>query len=237
MTFGTYGIRGIATLRLAGARGVPLHVLSAGPAGAHPVILLHGFPECAFAWRRYLRPLAASGFRVLAPDQRGYGYSGKPRGRRAYTLDILADDIVALADSLEASRFAIVGHDWGGVVAWHLATRNPERITAAVILNAPHPATMAPFMLRHPMQIARSCYVAFVQTPLVAEALLRTRDFALLARTMTATARPGAFSRRDLCRYREAWRQLGHSPACSTGTAPCRLRASPRSSASVFRCR
>ena len=119
--------------------GITLHAAAAGPAEGKLVILLHGFPEFWYGWRHQIAPLAASGLRILAPDQRGYNLSDKPAGIAAYRLDTLADDVIGLADALGREHFAVVGHDWGGVVAWRLAARNPERVTRAVILNAPHP--------------------------------------------------------------------------------------------------
>src|SRR5207302_5776461 len=113
--------------------------------------------------------LAAAGLRVVARDQRGYNLSDKPAGIAAYRLDALADDALGLADSLGHRRFAVVGHDWGGVVAWHLAGRNPERITRAAILNAPHPATLWRYANRHPGQILKRWYVAYFQLPLLPE--------------------------------------------------------------------
>ena len=89
--------------------------------------------------RELIGPLAAAGFRVIAPDQRGYNLSGKPRGVDAYRLDTLAADVTALADACSLGRFSLVGHDWGASVAWWTATKHPERLERLVILNAPHP--------------------------------------------------------------------------------------------------
>src|SRR5437763_5029876 len=117
------------------SNGISLHAVAAGPADGPLVILLHGFPEFWYGWRRQIAPLAASGLRVAAPDQRGYNLSDKPAGIAAYRLDALADDVLGLADALGCERFAVVGHDWGGVGAWHLAGREPERVSRAAILN------------------------------------------------------------------------------------------------------
>ena len=120
--------------------GVSLHVAQAGPADGPLVVLLHGFPEFWFEWRDYFEPLAQAGFRVVAPDQRGYNLSSKPQGVAAYRLDLLADDIFALADALGRKTFRVVGHDWGSAVAWWMATRNPVRLERLVTMDAPHPA-------------------------------------------------------------------------------------------------
>ena len=136
--------------------GVRLHAVAAGPSDGPLVILLHGFPEFWYGWRHQIEPLAAAGFRVLVPDQRGYNLSSKPEGLRAYTLDVLADDVLGLATALGQSTFSIVGHDWGGALAWHLAARNPDRISRAVILNEPHLGGATRGVITHPL--AGTCF-------------------------------------------------------------------------------
>jgi pimeloyl-ACP methyl ester carboxylesterase len=189
--------------------GVELHAVAAGPADRPLVILLHGFPEFWYGWRHQLTPLAAAGLRVVAPDQRGYNLSDKPAGIAAYRLDALADDILGLADSLGRRHFAVVGHDWGGVVAWHLAARNPKRITRAAILNAPHPATLWRYASGHPHQLVKSWYVAYFQLPLLPELSLRAGGFWTLRRVLRQSSRPGTFSADDSAVYRQAWAQPG----------------------------
>jgi pimeloyl-ACP methyl ester carboxylesterase len=195
-------------LRLA-TNGIILHAAIAGLPEGMLVILLHGFPEFWYGWRHQIAPLAASGLRILAPDQRGYNLSDKPARVAAYRLDTLADDVLGLADALRREHFAVVGHDWGGVVAWHLATRNPERISRAAILNAPHPATLWRYARGHPSQLLKSWYVAYFQLPLVPEQSLRAGDFAVLRRTLIHTSREHAFRAADWPIYRDAWRQPG----------------------------
>ena len=173
------------------------------------MILLHGFPEFWYGWRHQIEPLAAAGFRVLVPDQRGYNLSSKPEGLRSYTIDLLADDVLGLAAALGRSKFALVGHDWGGALAWHVAARNPDRIERAVILNGPHLAVMRKFTLSHPGQMLKSWYVGFFQVPWLPERLLSAADFAWLRRALIRTSLPGAFQPNDLDRYREAWAQPG----------------------------
>ena len=201
--------------------------MAAGPADGPMVVLLHGFPEFWYGWRRQLGPLAAAGFRVLAPDLRGYNLSAKPEGLAAYTLDVLADDVLALADALGRRQFAIVGHDWGGVLAWHLAAREPARIARAAILNAPHPATMGAFARAHPSQLARSWYVAFFQLPALPERVLRAGDFAWLANGLTGSSRSGTFTPDDLARYREAWARPGALTAMLAWYRAVRLQQPP----------
>lgn len=199
---------GTESLRLPG-RGVTLHAVAAGPAEAPLVLLLHGFPEFWWGWRRQIGPLAAAGFRVVVPDLRGYNLSDKPRGVAAYALDEVAGDVAALAGSLGRERFAVVGHDWGAILTWHLATRAPDRVERAAVLNGPHTGTMGPFVRAHPAQALRSWYVGFFQMPLLPEAMLRVRDFAAMRGAMLGTARKGTFTEADFGRYREAWSQPG----------------------------
>ena len=103
-------------------------------------MLLHGFPEFWYAWRDYFRPLAERGFRVVAPDQRGYNLSSKPEGVKRYRLGLAAADVFALADVFGHDRFHVVGHDWGAAVAWTMAGLDPKRLTSAAMIQAPHPA-------------------------------------------------------------------------------------------------
>ena len=205
----TYGIRDVSSLRLRAAEGTTLHVLTSGEPGRPLIVLLHGFPEFAYAWRRFMAPLAAAGFHVAAPDQRGYGGSDKPLERAAYTVDRLAADVLALAERWSSPRFAVVGHDWGGVVAWHLAMHHPQRIAGAVILNAPCLGTFWQHLRRHPRQALKSAYVGLFQVPAVSEWALSHNDFAPLRRALVRTARPGTFASAEVERYREAWRMPG----------------------------
>jgi pimeloyl-ACP methyl ester carboxylesterase len=201
-------IPGAETLRLR-ANGITLHAIAAGPRAGRLVLLLHGFPEFSWGWRRQIGPLAAAGLRVVAPDLRGYNLSDKPAEVAAYGLDTVADDILGLADALGRSGFAVVGHDWGAILAWHLAGRNPARLDRAAILNGPHPATLFRHMRRHPLQALRVGYIGAFQLPFVPEALLRAADFAALRGAMRATASAGSFTAGDFGAYRTAWAQPG----------------------------
>jgi pimeloyl-ACP methyl ester carboxylesterase len=146
---------------------------------------------------------------VLVPDQRGYGLSDKPAGVAAYTLDNLADDVLGLADALGRERFAVVGQDWGGVVAWHLAGRTPDRVSRAAVLNAPHAATLWRYLRSHPKQAAKSWYVACFQLPWLPELVLGMAGFAVLRRVMRGSARPGTFAAADFLHYQAAWAEPG----------------------------
>lgn len=113
------------TFERVSTNGIKLHTAFAGPEDGQPVILLHGFPDAWFGWESQIQALAEAGFRVIAPDQRGYNLSDKPEGIGSYSLGILADDIAGLADSLGIKRFNLAGHDFGGLVSWTMAMRNP----------------------------------------------------------------------------------------------------------------
>jgi len=189
--------------------GVRLHVIDAGPADGPLVILLHGFPEFWYGWRRQIGALAAAGFRVLAPDQRGYGASDKPPGVGAYTTDRLASDVLRLADWAGRPTFSVVGHDWGGIVAWWVALAAPDRVARLAILNAPHPATVRSYALRHPTQAARSWYVLAFQIPRLPERMIRAHGFRMAERALTGTSRRGTFDADDLAQYRAAWARPG----------------------------
>ena len=187
--------------------GIRLHVLQQGPANGPRVVLLHGFPEHAGAWARHAALLANAGYRVWAPDQRGYGSSEKPDRISDYTLDALAADVVGLIDAAGRERAVLIGHDWGAAVAWWVAARHPERVAKLVAINVPHPAAMRPFMARSLAQLRKSWYVFAFQLPVLPEWLASRHDFRLLARALTSSSRPGTFSEEDLAAYRRAWAQ------------------------------
>lgn len=188
---------------------VSLSVVSAGPVNGPLTILLHGFPEFSFGWRHQIEPLAEAGLHVVVPDQRGYNRSSKPDGIDAYHLDRLADDVVALASSYGRRSFRVVGHDWGGLVAWWVAARHPECVERLAILNAPHPDVFSPYTRRHPTQALRSAYIGFFQLPWVPETALTIANYAALRRALVSSSRGGTFSDFDLERYVEAWAQPG----------------------------
>lgn len=191
---------------LRSVNGIRLHCLEAGPEQGPLALLLHGFPEDSRAWKRQIGPLARAGFRVVAPDLRGYHLSDRPAGMQAYRIDELLDDVVALIHDLGRDRAHVVGHDWGGVIAWALAIRSPEMVDRLAVLNAPHPAAFRR-ELQRAEQKRRSWYVAFFQLPWLPERLLP-----LLGR-YALQGRPGSFSAADLAGYQAAWSQPGAATA------------------------
>lgn len=188
---------------------IELHVSEAGPSDGPLLILLHGFPGFSYDWRQHIEPLAARGFHVVAPDMRGYNTSDKPRGLKAYHLDTLASDVVALADCYDAPTFRLVGHDWGGHVAWWTAAHYPERVERVAILNVTHPDIWQRLMRRRLKQALRSTYVAFFQLPVVPELVMQANNYAAAKAMLTRTSRPGTFSPQDLEHYVKAWSQPG----------------------------
>jgi pimeloyl-ACP methyl ester carboxylesterase len=192
-----------------GTNGVLLHVAVAGDSAAPPVILLHGFPEFWYGWRYQIPALASAGFRVLAPDQRGYNLSDKPDGLDAYQLDELAADVLGLIDSTGRDRVILVGHDWGAAVAWWAALHYPDRIEKLVILNVPHPAVMLDMLGKEPRQMLKSWYIGFFQIPRLPEVVLGFGGAYGLASMMLAASGRGSLNDADIARYIAAWTQPG----------------------------
>src|SRR4051794_24743665 len=162
--------------------GPRLHYAGAGD--GPPVVLLHGFPDFYYGWRHQIGPLAAAGFRVIAPDQRGYGESDKPEPVSAYALDTLADDVAGLFESTGRDRVSLVGHDWGGIVAWWVAIRHPERVERLAVLNAPHPISFQRYLRSSPRQLLKSWYTFYFQIPWLPETMFRLGNWRRLTEGM-----------------------------------------------------
>ena len=190
-------------------RDLCLHAVNAGPAKGPVVVLLHGFPEFWYGWRKQIEPLAAAGFRVIVPDQRGYNLSSKPRAVASYALPELISDVIAIADQLGQQKIFLAGHDWGAAVAWSAAILHPERIAKLAVLNVPHPSVMRRYVYTRLPQMLRSWYIFFFQVPWLPEALFSAFDFRMGTRSLCGSSRPGTFSPEDLAQYRTAWSQAG----------------------------
>ncbi|TWP33673.1 alpha/beta fold hydrolase [Leekyejoonella antrihumi] len=143
-------------------------VTDSGPAEGEVVVLLHGFPQDRTAWDSVTPALNAAGLRTLAPDQRGYSPGARPRSRTAYTMEELSADTLALLDAAGAKRAHLVGHDWGGALAWALADRHPDRVASLTALSTPHPAAMG-WAFTHGDQWKKSWYMVFFQLPWLPE--------------------------------------------------------------------
>ena len=153
---------------------VRLHCAAMGPKDGPLVVLLHGFPECWVTWRAQLPALAAAGFYAVAPDLRGYGTSDKPRGAPAYRMEKLTGDVAALIAALGRDRADVVGHDWGGQVAWFFAMWHPALLRRLVTLNVPHPQRFRSGMWK-PRQLRKSWYMLFFQLPFLPERFMTDR--------------------------------------------------------------
>lgn len=189
--------------------GVELHVVQAGPPEGELALCLHGFPEFWMGWANQVGPLAAAGYRVWCPDQRGYNTSDKPAGVGAYSLDVLVEDVRGLVEASGRRQVCLLGHDWGGAVAWLFANRYPHLVRRLVIANAPHFSVMRQQMRTNPAQRKRSWYIFFFQIPWLPERLLAAGNYGRLARGLRGTSRRGTFTDELLESYREAWRQPG----------------------------
>jgi pimeloyl-ACP methyl ester carboxylesterase len=160
-------------------RGLRFEVATAG-SGDKLALLLHGFPESAYSWRYQIPLLARLGYRVWAPNLRGYGKSERPVGLSHYMLDKLEQDVADLIDASGAKSVLLVGHDWGGGIAWAFALFGQRPIERLVVMNTPHPACFREG-LRTLRQLRRSWYFFFLQIPGLPEWLLSLRDHALIA--------------------------------------------------------
>lgn len=148
--------------------GLTFDVTDAGPVDGPPAVLLHGFPEDRSSWDAVSSRLHAAGLRTFAPDQRGYSPGARPAGTAAYRLEHLVGDVLALIDAAGVEQVHLVGHDWGGAVAWLTAAHHPDRVASLTVLSTPHPAALSRSM-RHVDQLGRSWYIAAFQVPFLPE--------------------------------------------------------------------
>ena len=160
----------IWTIQTVQANQLSFRVAMAG-SGPELILCLHGFPESAISWRQCGTSLAQAGYRVWAPDLRGYGGTDKPREIGAYQIERLLDDVSGLLDAAQADRVILMGHDWGGIIAWYYAMRYPGRVDKLIVLNAPHPACFER-EIRYWRQMRRSWYAGVFQIPWLPEAVL-----------------------------------------------------------------
>ena len=184
---------------------VRLHYAECGE-GERLVVLLHGFPECWYSWRHQLRALGRR-FRVVAPVMRGYNLSDKPGRVEDYRMRRLVDDVTGLIRHFGAREAAVVGHDWGGAVAWAVAQYYPDYVWKLASLQTPPPAVWGRNMTLR--QLLRSWYMLFFQLPSVPEWWIERDDFAGLAKTLRSTSRPGTFTDADIEVLKAALREPG----------------------------
>ena len=184
------------------ANGIRFHCLEDGPAGGPLALLLHGFPELAVSWSGQLPALAAAGYRAVAPDLRGFGKSDR---KPPYDLRTLAKDVAGLVGALGGKDAIVIGHDWGGAIAWGTAFLEPQVVNRLIILNCPHPAVLARALLGT-RQLLRSSYMFFFQLPWLPERLLARGHAAAIARALRGgSTRREVWTQEKLAPYREAY--------------------------------
>ncbi|WP_308307720.1 alpha/beta hydrolase [Streptomyces sp. ISL-10] len=159
-------------LSISTAAGV-FDAIVAGPPGGRPVLLLHGFPQTGLVWQRQIAALATHGYRVVAPDQRGYSPGARPERPEDYRISVLVDDVVAITEELGWASFDLVGHDWGGAVAWWTADGHPGRVRTLTVVSTPHPGALATTLRTDQDQRERSRYmIDWRETPATEERML-----------------------------------------------------------------
>lgn len=181
--------------------GVTLNAVFAGPKDGVPIILIHGFPAFWFIWRDHISILAEAGYRVVAPDLRGYNRSSKPLGGDEYTISKYAQDIVGIMDSQGWADVHLAGHDIGAQIAWHLVFEQPERVRSAVIFSVPHPLAKAAEGAPQPNTFHRG----FFDLPILPELASRAGGLSLVANKLRTTSKLGTFSDETLEVYKASW--------------------------------
>lgn len=155
--------------------GIKMAVYEQGPKGGVPVVMCHGFPEIGYSWRHQLPALAGAGFRAIAPDQRGYGRTGGPKGEASvplYDMEHLTGDLVGMLDALDIEKAVFVGHDWGGMVSWQMPLRHPDRVAGCIGVNTPFlPRSPIDPIVGMKMVYGEDMYIVFFQKYGVAEAM------------------------------------------------------------------
>jgi len=168
------------------------------------MLFLHGFPEFWYSWR-YQIPEFAQDYQVVAVDLRGYNDSNKPQGIKNYTVEKLERDILGLIQGLGYESCILVGHDWGGGIAWSFTHHYPDKIEKLIVMNCPHPARLVQVLQKSPRQILKSAYIAFFQLPLLPELLFQWNDYQLLADAFRKTTfDKNVFASEDLEHYKNA---------------------------------
>jgi pimeloyl-ACP methyl ester carboxylesterase len=190
------------------ARGLRFDALTAGPTDGELVMLLHGFPQTGTCWHDALNGLAEAGYRAVAPSQRGYSEGARPEGVEAYRLSELCEDVLAMGGALGRNRFHLVGHDWGGTVAWTLAGEHPEAVASLTAVSTPHTAALRQ-ALRGPQQRVRMAYIPILRLPLIPESLIDAAGGIVAESLLTATGLSPAHAHRDI----EALRKIGPTGA------------------------
>ncbi|RQH01715.1 alpha/beta fold hydrolase [Natrarchaeobius oligotrophus] len=198
-----------AERRFVDANGVTLHAVAAGDSADPLVVLLHGFPEFWYEWSEYVGRFVDAGYRVLIPDQRGYNLSDRPDGVRSYRTSALSADVASLVEAEGRETAHVIGHDWGGAIAWDLSLRHPGVVDRLGIVNVPHPTAFERTLRSSPRQLSKSWYAFVFQLPRFPEWALARNDFDALVTSMREPANDGAFDEADFERYRRTWSEPG----------------------------
>jgi len=186
--------------------GVKLHYVTQGEGPL--MLMLHGFPEFWYSWRHQI-PEFAKNFKVVALDLRGYNDSDKPEDKSAYVMAEFIKDVEGVIKGLGYDKCILVGHDWGGAIAWNFAYAHPEMVERLIVLNLPHPAKFAAGF-RTPQQLLRSSYIFFFQLPWLPELLLQSADYGAIETAFTNMAvNKSAFTAADLDAYKDAAAKRG----------------------------
>jgi pimeloyl-ACP methyl ester carboxylesterase len=199
---------GLELTRIGLPTGVTLTVQLGGRREAEPIVLLHGFPESHRTWRAVAPDLAGDHF-VIAPDQRGFAGSDKPQETEAYKTDRIVEDLMALADALGLQRFTLVGHDWGGAVAWLAALRHADRLDRLVIVNAPHPLIFQKSVVEDPAQRAGSQYIRAFRNPLMEKGIEAMGFDTFFDKSFGSHVDLSRISAAEKQAYLDEWRQPG----------------------------
>lgn len=176
-------------VRLLRHDGLTFEVGDDGPLDGEAIVLLHGFPDTRRVWRHVTPLLVDAGFRVLTPDTRGDTRATCPDRAAGYRVDRAALDVVALAAAAGIERIHVVGHDWGGAIAWQLASDRPDLVATLTVLSTPHPGAMVASLTRS-TQALKSAYFVVFTLPVLPEAVLRARHFSVLARGLSESGMP-----------------------------------------------
>lgn len=188
---------------------IDLDVREAGPEEGELVILLHGFPENWSTWRHQIEPLAQAGYRVCAPNMRGYGKSSKPKDVARYQLDELITDVDAIRRHYQREKFHLVGHDWGGAVAWWYAMHLEQNLSTLSILNLPHPRALVKVLRSNPKQLLKSWYMFFFQIPWLPEWGMARLNFSSFKNILKKSSNPGSYTDEDFRLLEESWKEPG----------------------------
>lgn len=201
----------MATLekRFVPVNSINLHVVLAGPEDGEPILFLHGFPEFWYGWHHQIHFLADKGYRVIAPDQRGYNLSDKPGGVRNYAIPHISKDASELIKALGYDQVNLAGHDWGAAIAWDVAHCYPEQVKKLIVLNNGHGLGYQRAVNKNRRQLLKSWYFGFFQIPWLPETLMRLFNYRSMLRSTEMTAKGSSFTPEDIEMYLEAWSQPG----------------------------